>query len=253
MISKKDKTTEDYIVELEKELRDKDANITKLEESLENAHTSMDIIRHDLGEKIAMMITSSALLLENSYDEELVKILHNNSKGLWDYIEDIFYFSKMDLEEIKKKMTLKDLNNILDDSINGLGPEYVPRVNTNYGSFPHKIMANGVLHGAFENLLKNAFKYGPEGAMVDVTIEDAEDRWQVRVRDYGPGIPDEFKDKVFDRGVRVPNSDKPGTGLGLAIARRATEIHGGTIELYDAPGSGTIVDVKIPKAESYSN
>jgi two-component system sensor histidine kinase CpxA len=90
---------------------------------------------------------------------------------------------------------------------------------------------------AFENVIRNAIRYAPEGSTVDVAFKEGP---CIVVRDYGPGVPPDSLPRIFDAFYRVENDrDRAsgGVGLGLAIARRAVEIHKGVIRAENAdPG-----------------
>jgi NtrC-family two-component system sensor histidine kinase KinB len=109
------------------------------------------------------------------------------------------------------------------------------------------------------NLLANALKYSPPGGSMQVRLSDRKDgngkpTWQVAVTDQGPGIPAEFRERVFEKFFRVEHhlgeqSGRPhGTGLGLYLCREIIEAHGGTIwtEPGDA-GRGTRVTFTLPR------
>lgn len=97
------------------------------------------------------------------------------------------------------------------------------------------------------NLVENAAKYG--GGSVFVTVEPKGTAWvDVVVEDDGKGIPEEERERIFDRGVRL-DSGKPGTGLGLAIVRDVAEIYGGTVELQESEDlGGLLVRLRLPSA-----
>ena len=69
---------------------------------------------------------------------------------------------------------------------------------------------------------------------------------RIEVRDNGPGVPEQQRERVFDLYARVDTST-PGSGIGLATARRIVETHGGEIGLEPAPGGGTTVWVSLPR------
>jgi PAS domain S-box-containing protein len=100
------------------------------------------------------------------------------------------------------------------------------------------------------NLLSNAVKFSPRDQEVVVTIEATDDRISIAVRDYGPGIPDEFKARVFEKFVQVDASDtrlRGGAGLGLSIVKRLMIGLGGDVR-HDAPqGGGTIFRIDLPR------
>jgi two-component system, OmpR family, sensor histidine kinase MprB len=90
------------------------------------------------------------------------------------------------------------------------------------------------LHRAVANLLDNAVKWSPPDRPIDVVVAGGE----LRVRDHGPGIPEEDVDRVFDRFYRAPSArGLPGSGLGLAIVRQIAERHGGRVSA-ERPADG---------------
>jgi PAS domain S-box-containing protein len=100
------------------------------------------------------------------------------------------------------------------------------------------------------NLLSNAVKYAPEGSEVRISLERVEGELEVAVSDSGPGIPDEFQPKLFERFVQADGSDTRragGTGLGLAISKGIIERLGGRIGFTSETGVGTTFWVRLPE------
>jgi signal transduction histidine kinase len=96
------------------------------------------------------------------------------------------------------------------------------------------------------NLIENAAKYG--GGSVFVTVARADDMIEMQVEDDGLGIPEEERQRIFDRGARLDTS-KPGTGLGLAIVRDVAEIYGGSVTLEESEDlGGLLVRLRLPAA-----
>jgi len=96
---------------------------------------------------------------------------------------------------------------------------------------------------ALQNLLMNAAQAMGGQGEIDVTIDSDADGCRIAVRDYGPGMPPEVRDKAFDAFFTTKHR---GTGLGLPIARRIVEAHGGRIELTPADGPGTRAAIHLP-------
>jgi two-component system sensor histidine kinase TctE len=117
------------------------------------------------------------------------------------------------------------------------------------GGDTHGLGDHVALREALRNLVDNAIKYGPAGATVEVAIAtDVENGMVVvEIRDRGPGIPDNEKDRAFERFHRAGRTDDGGSGLGLAIVRQVAERHGG-IALIDRPGGGLIARFTIRSA-----
>jgi signal transduction histidine kinase len=101
------------------------------------------------------------------------------------------------------------------------------------------------------NLLSNAAKYSPPGGVVRVWSERLADTLRVNVRDDGPGIPQEFRARIFEKFSQADSSAtraKGGTGLGLHIARRFIEHMRGRIGFESTPGAGATFWVELPAA-----
>ncbi|MGN0978138.1 MAG: ATP-binding protein [Faecousia sp.] len=103
------------------------------------------------------------------------------------------------------------------------------------------------LRQVFLNILDNAAKHGGEGKRIDASMSYENDSVVVRIRDYGPGIPEDeipLVKKKFYKG----SSKARGTGIGLAVCDEIVEMHGGTLTLENAEGGGTLVTVTLPAA-----
>ncbi|MDR1600682.1 MAG: HAMP domain-containing histidine kinase [Oscillospiraceae bacterium] len=107
------------------------------------------------------------------------------------------------------------------------------------------------LHQVFLALLDNALRYTREGGSVAVeTRRDGADA-RLRVADTGIGVPDDEKERVFDRFHRLDaarSSSSGGAGLGLSVARQLVEGMGGSISLRDNDGGGTVVEIRFRAA-----
>ncbi|KAB2813004.1 DUF4173 domain-containing protein [Pimelobacter simplex] len=107
------------------------------------------------------------------------------------------------------------------------------------------------LHQLVANLLDNASRHSPAGGSVVVTARAQGERYLLEVRDTGPGVPAEDRERVFEPfGTLAASAGTGGTGLGLAIARWVTDLHGGSIGFVDpVPGTtGARVRVDLPLA-----
>ena len=103
------------------------------------------------------------------------------------------------------------------------------------------------LERAVTNLLDNAVKYSPPGEPVEIALSGVE----LTVRDHGPGISAEDLAQVFDRFYRGAEArGRPGSGLGLAIVRQVVRQHGGSVAAERAAGGGTLMRVRLPRAET---
>ena len=101
-----------------------------------------------------------------------------------------------------------------------------------------------MLRAALLNILLNACQAAGSGD-VDVDIAEKDGHCRIAVRDRGPGIPPDIRERVFEPFFTTRTN---GTGLGLAIVKRMMEIQEGTVTLKERQGGGTIAEVTVPRA-----
>jgi signal transduction histidine kinase len=110
------------------------------------------------------------------------------------------------------------------------------------------------LRSGCENIIRNAIRFTRPGTDVQVVLQLDKSTLQpvalLSVRDFGPGVPEEFLQSIFQPFVQVPNgeSSEEGNGLGLAIALEAIRMHGGTIAAENFPRGGLEICVRLPAA-----
>lgn len=102
----------------------------------------------------------------------------------------------------------------------------------------------GLLSILFKNLVDNAIRYSAPGTAVEVEVAVNAADVRVTIRDTGPGIPADQRDRVGRRFYRAPGARAPGSGLGLSIVQRILDLHGGTM-LLDTPPTNVGLQVTI--------
>lgn len=106
---------------------------------------------------------------------------------------------------------------------------------------------------ALLNVLDNARKYAPQGPL-EVELRLAGDRALVCVRDHGPGVPSDERERIFERfvrGARQRSGSVPGVGLGLYLARGIVTAHGGTLACESPDGPGALFCFAFPLLNSH--
>jgi signal transduction histidine kinase len=102
----------------------------------------------------------------------------------------------------------------------------------------------------FANLLTNALAYTPPGGTVAVSAQAEERSVRFFVSDSGVGIPEQYREKVFDQFFRVPGQEgRSGAGLGLSIAKKIVEAHGGTITVESRESEGSVFSFSLKRAD----
>ena len=114
-----------------------------------------------------------------------------------------------------------------------------------------KVKANGDrLIQVLINLLSNAIKFSPQGSTVELRISWVDHSGRVSVTDRGPGIPEGFRDRVFERFTQADTADnrcRSGTGLGLSICKLIINEHAGKIAFDTKIGTGTTFYFDLPE------
>jgi signal transduction histidine kinase len=117
------------------------------------------------------------------------------------------------------------------------------------GSSDKQVLGNReLLRRAVENVMRNAIRYSPERSTIDVFLVEGSDAAEIAIRDYGPGVPEDALTRIFDPFFRVEEARDAlggGSGLGLSIAKRAVQVHHGTITAENA-SPGLRVRIRIP-------
>ena len=154
-----------------------------------------------------------------------------------------------ELESLSVRQVIRDLEHYLAARIPRLARKGIDLVVDVPSGLP-RVQGNEVLLiWALENVVKNALDaLAGRGGKITIYAREIPDRWvSVRIRDTGPGVDPEIRDKIFEPGV----SSKPGGwGVGLALSRRIVEgVHRGRIELLET-GEGTTFQIRLPIAES---
>jgi PAS domain S-box-containing protein len=118
------------------------------------------------------------------------------------------------------------------------------------GTAPQTLIGDkGRLEQVFTNLISNAIKYSPDAETVEMDLSASPEMVTIRVHDHGLGIPQEQRDKIFERFYRVTGPKQkvtPGLGMGLYIVAEIVQRHGGTMTVESAVGKGSTFTVTLP-------
>lgn len=178
----------------------------------------------------------------------LIAIAESNSRRLVRLINDILDMEKIQSGKLTFTLRPLDLGDLAQRAIDGMsGLSSETGVTLAYVAPDGPVTVHGDadrLTQVVTNLISNALKFSPRGGTVQVMVEVAGRHARLRVSDQGPGIPAEFRERIFGRFAQADSSDtrqKGGTGLGLAISKEIVERHGGRIWFESTPGLGATI------------
>ena len=199
---------------------------------------------------------SETLLADENMDADTrqgMKIISSEAERLTEMVMDLLDFTRMQDGRMTLSVEPTDIRGEFEDTVymygsrlkqDGVQLHYME----NDEDIPEIICDPKRLRQVFLNVLDNAAKHGGEGKRIEASISWEDEEAVVRIRDFGPGIPEDeipLVKKKFYKG----SSKARGTGIGLAVCDEIVEMHGGTLTLENAEGGGTVVTIRIPSAE----
>ena len=185
----------------------------------------------------------------------LVSIAHSNGQRLVRLINDILDIEKIESGDTTFEIWPIEVESMVTQSIEAnraYAAEFGVRIRLEAHSAGGVVRADGDrLEQVVTNLLSNAIKFSPRGKEVVVAVTRREDTIRIAVRDHGPGIPDDFKPRIFERFAQANIGEthgKNGSGLGLSIVKQIVARLGGEVGFESELGRGTMFYVNLPAA-----
>lgn len=196
---------------------------------------------------------SETLLADDNMDDDTrqgMKIISSEAKRLTEMVMELLDFTRMQDGRMTLTVEPTDIRGVFEDTVymyssrlaqDGITLQY----NESDCDIPEIPCDGKRLRQVFLNVLDNAAKHGRDGKLVEASIACEEDQVIIRIRDHGPGIPEDelgLVKKKFYKG----SSKARGTGIGLAVCEEIMELHNGKLTLENAPGGGTLVTIALP-------
>ena len=217
-------------------------------------------VSHELRTPLTSITGSLALLKSGVVGDlpaearSMVRIAHKNAERLVRIINDILDIGRLEQGTISLRWQRISLNSLLHQSLEAnasYADKYGVRFRFDAGPTEDLVEADpDRLMQVFANLLSNAAKFSSPGSDVRIRSGGDETTVTVEVEDSGPGIPEAFKGRVFEKFAQADASASrafEGTGLGLSIAKRLIEAMHGTIGFRPSAGGGTIFYFTLPR------
>jgi PAS domain S-box-containing protein len=186
---------------------------------------------------------------------ELVEIAMRNSERMERLVNDLLASRKLEAGHMQFHLESIELMPLVEqavESASAYASKFQVRIELVESIPGAKVRVDSDrLIQVFANVLSNAIKFSPAGAVVVLTVTRYEGRLRVALQDRGPGIAEEFRDRVFEKFARGDDADwrhRSGIGLGMSISKAIMEGLGGTISFESEVGVGTTFFVDLPEA-----
>jgi two-component system OmpR family sensor kinase len=243
---------------LEQMLRSLDAARAEREGAMQKQREFVADASHELRTPLTSVLANLELLQASlgdpgqAEDREIVDSALRSSRRMSRLVADLLLLARADAGRMDAHRRC-DLAEVAGDAAAEAAPLMGERTLTLDNERPLRVEGSpDELHRMVLNLLDNATRHTPEGAMIELSLREESGDAVVEVGDDGPGIPPEMREQIFDRFVRGTGpSDTAagtGTGLGLAIVSAVARSHGGSVEALESELGGALFRARIPLA-----
>lgn len=229
----------------------------KKEKELSNLKSRfVTMASHEFRTPLSTML-SSVFLLENYTREkyELQKQVHlerirRSIQTLTEVMNDFLSIGRLEEGEIRAVYSEVDVKRFMNDAVAELNAIKKPGqqiASEFFGSECFIMIDRQMVNNILRNLVSNAVKYSPEGALIRLSTTVRNGELKIAVEDEGMGIPEEDQPEIFKRFYRAENvTNIQGTGLGLNIVKKYLKLLNGTIRFHSKVNEGTTFTVRIP-------
>lgn len=188
---------------------------------------------------------------------ELLQRMEKESKRLDELVSELLTLSRLEASVLKNELDYFDINGL----INAIADDGRFEAESQNKKILYQDQAEVLLKGrielirrAIENIVRNALFHSKPQGQVDISLTQKTDSVEIIICDQGNGVPEEKLEQLFQPFVRIDETNQnatiPGYGLGLAIARRAIELHNGSIRAFNQQQGGLCIAIRLPLPEA---
>lgn len=226
-------------------------------ETLKNSLLSA--ISHDLRTPLSTIVGASGTLVEDDehldaeHRRKLILAIHEDAQRMSDLTHKILDMARLEAGKVALNRQWYALEEIVGSALRRMRKQLESRsVTVDLDDGLSLVYVDAALmQQVLVNLLENAVKYTPDASPLAIAAERSPKLLTLVVADRGPGIPDKFKHRIFDKFFRVhPQASQGGAGLGLAICRAIVNAHGGEIRYAARTGGGALFRLELPLTET---
>jgi two-component system sensor histidine kinase CpxA len=230
-------------------VRDFNTMADRIEELISRQRQLISDVSHELRSPLARLNVALDIGRQRKGDDPAFDQMEQDIESMNEMIGRLLSIARLDASTTPVAMTEVNLSELVSRIVRSAQFELQPRGNTVRLTMSGQcfVQANAeLLHGAIENVMRNAIRYTEGDNPIEVNLRSRE----FAPRDHGSGVPESELLNIFQPFYRVAEDrdrHTGGTGLGLAIAERVVRIHGGTIHARNAAPHGLEVEILLPQ------
>ncbi len=217
-------------------------------------------VSHEFRTPISLILAPVEKMMKQAEDgpqKKQYQLIYRNARRLLGLVNQLLDFRKLEMKELRLYASVGDIVSFVKElvlSFTDLAEK--KNIDFTFNAVPEAVQTSfdpDKMERVMFNLLSNAFKFTPEHGKVavDITVcqKEGQGMVDIKVSDSGIGIPEESRQKIFERYFQHDTSDNllgQGSGIGLAISKEFVRLHGGEIRAAGRPGGGTVLTVSLP-------
>jgi len=228
----------------------------ELQKANELKNELLQIAAHDLKDPLQVIIGYTDLLQMklrgDKFAVEKLKIVYRSSDRMIKLVGGLLEIASIESGNLAVHKSEVDLGEVVEAAVKGHQQASEKKNQQLFCTVEKTLIVNGdkmLLRQIANHLISNAIKFSPPFKSIWVTVNRDENFAALEVRDEGPGLAEDEKNKLFDKFQRLspkPTAGETSTGLGLAITKDLVEIHKGKITVKSEPGKGSSFVVHLP-------
>jgi signal transduction histidine kinase len=235
------------VAHLQRELNEA---LARIETGYRSHERFLSAVSHELNTPVAVLLAEAQTLkgaVDGAEGERFVLSVEEEMRRLQTLTRSLLSLSRAQFVQDREEVPLAD---VLRHCVERCRPlAAAAGVTLTLAPVPETHLSGDrwLLETMLDNLLRNAIRHSPQDETVEISSRVVLHDIQISVQDRGPGIPQGWRDRVFEAFAQVPGQPQSGgTGLGLSIAQRVAQVHGGSIALQPRDGGGSRFTVRLP-------